>query len=291
MNCGDIGAKVSRRDFLDFLNGIRGGQYFFIRGYTNSEGEIADYYLRFGIKYANLKKHDVALLNSILSGEKKFTIKVKHGVWVPTEMLSSMDSFFVRDNDEYDVRVSASYQVCDAPRIDARLTGTMSLFDTVRLSNHKASSKTPVILSYELDSKHPLVIAAIGAADIVGTLLGGLEAPKEFAADYEKRSKSCYVMEHDGVHQWYLRDVMYVHKVVRVKGQGKFEAALPINAIKEAIKDKFMLTGKYRQFVLTEGKFDSLTIEKQVVMIEGEKIYMALSEDANTCVCKFKEKV
>jgi hypothetical protein len=284
MNCSDIGAKVSRHDFLTLLNGVRGGQYFFIRGYTNSEGELADYYLRFGIKYANLKKHDVALLNSLLSGEKKFTIKVRHGVWVPDEMLSPMDNFFVRDNDEYDVRVSASYQVYDAPRIDAQLTGTMSLFDTVRLSNHKASNKTPVVLSYELDNTHPLVIAAIGASNLTGTLLGGLEAPKEFAADYEKQSKSCYVMERDGVHQWYLRDVMHVHKVVHVKGQGKFEASLPINAIKEAIKDKFMLTGKYRQFVLTEGKFESLTIEGQAVMLEDESFYMALPEHISAAI-------
>jgi hypothetical protein len=284
VNCSDIGAKVSPHEFLNFLNGVRGGQYFFIRGYTNDQGEKADYYLRFGVNYANLKKHDVKLLNSILSGELKFKIQVDHGVWVPTEMLSSMDKFFVAENDDADVKVTASYRNPADDRMQVRLTGMMSLFDTVRLSNRKASNKTPVYLSYELDNTHPLVLAAVGLADLTGTLLGGLDAPREFTDDYEKKSKSCYTMEKNGVHQWYLRDVMHVHKIVHVDGINQFEASLPINAIKEAIKDKFMLTGKYRQFVLTEGKFESLTIEGQAVMLEDENFYMALPEHISAAI-------
>ncbi len=279
MDCSDIGAKVSRHDFLTLLNGVRGGQYFFIRGYVNAFGEKADYYLRFGVKYANLKKHDQKLLDSVVSGDLKFKLRVNHGVWVPTEMLSTMDSFFVRDDDEYDVRVSASYRNPEDPRLKVELTGNMSLFDSVRLSSRKAASKTPVILSYELDSGHPLIVAAIGAADLKGTLLGGLNAPKDLVSSYEKQSKSCYEMQKDGVHQWYLRDVMHVHKIVHIEGAHQFEASLPVNAIKDAIRDNFLLTGKYRQFILTEGKFDSLTIEGQAVMIEDNDFYMALPED------------
>jgi hypothetical protein len=55
---------------------------------------------------------------------------------------------------------------------------------------------------------------------------------------------------------------------------------LPINAVKKAIQSQWLLTGKYRQFVLTDGQFEAITIEGQAVLVDGinEDFYFALPE-------------
>ena len=59
-------------DLLLNLGKARGTQFVSVRGYENSEGEIANYVLNLGSKYENAKKKDIARLQAILK-EGKFT--------------------------------------------------------------------------------------------------------------------------------------------------------------------------------------------------------------------------
>jgi hypothetical protein len=71
-----------------------------------------------------------------------------------------------------------------------------------------------------------------------------------------------------------------VYKIVRVQGNYPFSASSPAVAIKNAIAKKELLTNKYRQFILTDGQFESITIEGQAVLVDGitEDFFMALPE-------------
>lgn len=294
MKYSDIGAKVSKQEFVDFLNSVNGGQFFHIRGYVNSLGEVSDHILRFGVNYGRIKERDSEFLSQVVTGQKTFKIKVEHGVWVPNALLSLKQ--MITNEDEHDVLVKATYKRGDDSKghdFRINITGLMSLFDVEKFSSRKSADKTQVMLSYELNSGHPLVVAAIGANDLTGTLLGGLSgvggkaSPTDHTAKYIKEAKCCYSSEKDGVTTWYLRDVLGVSKIVRVPSENKFSASIPLNAVKEAIRSQFLLSNQYRQFILTEGKFQSVTIEGQSILM-GEDIYFALPQDVKM-VCSNKE--
>jgi hypothetical protein len=108
-----------------------------------------------------------------------------------------------------------------------------------------------------------------------------LVAPRPSAVEYDKEAKSCYSLDTtEGLHRWYLRDVLAVSKTVTVKGNYDFSASAPNVAVKNAVTKKLLLTAKYRQFVLSDGQFESITIEGQAVLVDGitEDFYMALPE-------------
>jgi len=282
MRCDEIGVNVSKEQFCEYLNGVRGGQYFSVKGYVNAEGEKADHILRFGIKYAQIKERDVRFLRDVLAGSKAFTVQVKHGVWVSPAMLSltALTASLTPDN----VHVKAEYVREELGiKMPVTLEGSMNLMDVFTFSNHKGKkdeAKVQVTLSYELPSTHPLVIAAIGEADLQGTLLQGLINPKQATSEYDKEATSAYSMEKDGMTKWYIRDVLRVWKKVRVPGSYEFKASLPINAVKNAIESQLLLKGKYRQFILSDGQFETIVIEGQAILCDGieEEFYFALPE-------------
>lgn len=293
MKCSEIGSKFTRQDFVDYLNSVRGGQFFHLRGYVNSKQEKADYWLRFGIKYGNLKDRDIQFLRAVRRGEKSFNdLNVTHGVWVPDGMVDA-DAMFLTDTTDCPNAVWAKV-TRTVPLVDAELVGAtieietegfVNLMDVVKFGNRKAAGRTPVTLSYTLSSTHPLVVAAIGDEDLQDTVLQGLVHPRETGADFVKEAKSCYSLEKEGMPaKWYLRDVLIVAKVVRVKG--KFSASLPLSAVKDAIRSDILRTGKYRQFVLTDGQFEAITIEGVCIMCDGidEEFYVALPEDVRAAM-------
>ncbi|MFA6661442.1 MAG: hypothetical protein WCS56_00245 [Bacilli bacterium] len=284
MNCNDIGAKVSKQDFLDFLNSVQGGQFFHIKGYVNSVGEVSDHILRFGVNYNRIKQRDINFLNEVVDGKRSFKIQVEHGVWIPNELLS-FDKMFTCEG-EHDSWVKAIYDFQqDGRNLRVNITGVMSLLDVEKFSSRKAANKTQVTLSYELDSDHPLVRSAIGEEDLFGTLLGGLNKasgrsnPTDHTAKYVKEAKSCYSSEKDGVTTWYLRDVLEISKTIKIYSENKFSASTPLSAVKEAIRNQFLITGNYRQFVLSDGKFQSITIDRQSILMDND-FYFALPKDA-----------
>jgi len=283
MQCNEIGTKVTKQEFVNFLNSVRGGQFFHVQGYTNAEGEKADHWLRFGIKYDNLKRRDVTLLQDALAGTKAFEVKVTHGAWVPNDLLSDQTMFASYPSSGL-VWAKVARTVVDqtsGASIKVESEGMVDLLDVVKFGNRKSADRTAVTLSYTLASTHPLVISAIGASDLQGTVLQGLINPVQKGAEYDKEAQSCYSLEKEGCpDRWYLRDILAVQKVVRVKGNYKFSASFPINAVKDAIRSKVLLTGKYRQFILTDGQFESITIEGQAILVDGidEELYFALPD-------------
>ena len=296
MRCDQIGVQVSRQEFVDFLNGIQPGQFFHIKGYKsqNDDGKVSedpetlsdmsDYWVRWGIKYSNFKARDVVFLNNVLAGNKTFNLRVSHGVWIPNEMLSQ-GALFTPEG-QHDVWATAQYNNLlpgasnPSPVV---LTGHMSLFDTVKFSNQEGSGKTYATLTYELSSNHPLVIAAIGAPDLKGTLLQGLVNPKKVGGkDYDKEAQSFFSRpDKDGRIMWYIRDVAVVSsKLVRPGVHNPTKSSLPLTAIKDHIKAKMLVCGKYRQFILNTGNFTSINIAGQAILVDGmdEKTYFALPE-------------
>lgn len=291
MRCDEIGIRINRNVLTDFLNGARPGQFFHVRGYVNAEGEKADYFLRFGIKYANLKARDVGVMYAVLAGEKSFEVNVKHGVWIPNELLSTEHLFAHVGTNSVHVQVTH-----DVPLVGAELTnasmrvtkdGYADLLDVVKWGNRKANGRTKAIVSYTIPSTHPLVVAAIGEHDLQGTILQGLLAPRQEAvAQYEHEGQSAYSLDKDGATRWYLRDVLFVSKVIREEGVYPFSASHPLVAVKEAIRFQHLLTGKYRQFILTDGQFEAVTIEGQSILCDGvdEEFYFALPETVKQAV-------
>lgn len=289
MRCSDIGTQVSRDEFVDFLNSVQPGQFFIVKGYVDKNGEKADHILRFGIKYDNLKKRDAATLQDILAGRKDITVSVTHGCHIPSariptlflnsrqiaELTPQKKTELVVATVEYEARVGSRV-------IKVRQTGTVDLLDVETFSNRKSKERMPCMVSCRLSSSHPLVIAAIGTADLQGTLLQSIENPAPFAVDYENEARSCYSLTGDNGQPsaWYIRDVLSVHKIVIEEGSKSFSASLPINAVKDAIKHQYLLCGKYRGFKLTDGQFDSITIDGQAILCDGiaEEFYFALPE-------------
>jgi hypothetical protein len=282
MRCDQIGVGVSRQEFVDFLNSVHGGQFFVIKGYVNGQGEKSDQILRFGIKYGSIKERDVRLLGEVLAGRPMPTLTVTQGAYVPPSRLGPA---MFRDEGEHLVRAAVSYdRAIGGATMRVIEEGFVDLLDVETFGNRKGNKKdghnVPVTVSYELQASHPLVIAAIGDVDAQGTVLQGLVNPRESGVEYDKQAQSCYSLEKDGMSRWYLRDVLRVRKVVRVRGDYPFSATLPINAVKDAIRSQWLLTGKYRQFILTDGQFESVTIEGQAVLCDGvdEQFYFALPE-------------
>lgn len=283
MKASQIGVEVSRQEFVDFLNSVKPGQFFHIKGYVNEEGEKADFWLRFGIKYGNIKARDVRLLEGVLAGQQHPDLAVKHNVWIPPAMLNG--SLFLNPG-EHPVHVTVDYEgtMPDGTKVKVRQDGFANLLDVETFSNRKGNKNdgynVAATLTYSLPPTHPLVVAAIGAADLQGTLLQGLLRPREATSTYDKEAQSAYSMEKDGATRWYIRDVLRVHKVVRVEGDYPFSATLPINGVKKAIQSQWLLTGKYREFILTDGQFESITIEGQAILVDGveESFYFALPE-------------
>lgn len=299
MQCDEIGVRVSRDEFVDFLNSVEGGQFFHIKGYKsqndagevsdnpddpNGISEVSDFWVRFGIKYENFKARDILFAKALLTGEKQVSIQVCHGVWVPDTMLADL---FVPSKVQGLVWTKVTRKVTLEGGVVAKVEteGFVDLLDTVKFGNRKATGRSPVTLSYVLPSTHPLVLAAIGAADLQGTILQSLIKPRETTADYDKAARSFFSLDRkDGRKMWYLRDVALVSKVVRREGTFKFKANLPINAVKGAIESQCLLRSRYRQFILNESNFISINIAGQAVLVDkmDETIYFALPEDVKT---------
>lgn len=288
MRCDEIGVQVSRQEFVDFLNSVQGGQFFSIKGYTNAEGEKSDYILRYGIKYGNLVARDVQVLRDVLAGKIRSPLKVKHGLWVQPASLQTMflSPAVIATLPDHkraelvEMTISRDFtDVASGRKIPIETTGTVDPMDVFTLSNRKGQGKIPVTASYVIPQHHPLVVAAIGAEDLQGTLLQGLLNPREGGAEYNKEARSCYSKEGEE-NRWYIRDVLVVSKEVRVKGDYPFTASFPINAVKQAISKQWLLTGNYRQFILTDGQFESITIEGQAILCDGidEQFFFALPE-------------
>jgi len=217
MKCNEIGVKVSHQGFVDYLNSVRGGQFFHIRGYKsqndagevsddandpNGLSEVSDFWVRFGIKYENFKARDILFAEALLTGEKQASIKVCHGVWVPVDMLSDL---FAPCESQGLVWTKVKREVTLEGGVVAKVEteGFVDLLDTVKFGNRKAAGRSPVTLSYVLPSSHPLVKAAIGAADLQGTILQSLINPRETTADYDKEARSFFSLDRkDGRKMW-----------------------------------------------------------------------------------------
>jgi len=280
MNYSDIGASITREAFVDYLNSVKGGQFFHVKGYVNAEGEKSDHFLRFGIKYGNLKNRDIHHLNDVLSGRSKFAVKVKHGSYVPASLLTLGA---LSSNDMNAVPCTASFvkTLENGKSTQVDLSGRFALDDETIFTNRKAKDKVQVTLSYAIDSSSKY------AKDALASLMQSLATPRPASVEYDKEAKSCYSYEKDGeTAKWYLRDVLAVYKVVRVAGNYPFAASSPKVAIKNAIARQEMVTNKYRQFILTDGQFDAITIEGQAILVDGitEDMYLALSEDVKQSI-------
>jgi hypothetical protein len=273
MNYDDIGTNITRTQFCDYLNSVKGGQFFHVRGYVNAEGEKSDHFLRFGIKYGSLKNRDIQHVNDALNGKTKFSVKVIHGVWIPQNMLNleAMESM-----DMNAVPCTASFmQTINGTAVKIELSGRFALDNDKIFTSHKAKDRIQVTLSYNVESTSEYAKIALQS------LMQSLVAPRPAAVEYDKEAKSCYSYEKEGeTSKWYLRDVLAVYKTVRVQGNYPFSASSPAVAIKKAIAKKELLTNKYRQFILTDGQFESITIEGQAVLVDGitEDFFMALPE-------------
>ena len=69
---------------MDVLNGMRSGGFVLVKGYEplHGHGEVADYYIQFGVNYGKIKDADIADLQAVAAGSKPLNVKVKYGVWV-----------------------------------------------------------------------------------------------------------------------------------------------------------------------------------------------------------------
>ena len=286
MNCNDIGLKISKNEFVSFLNSVKGGQYFIVKGYQNSSNEVADHILRFGIRYGQIKDRDISLLRNILAGKQMPNLTVSHGVWIPPDKLVGDNLFSSVGENLVAITIKYDHLLPDGTSIRVEKTGHTDLLDTLVYGNRRGNKKdgynVQTTISYSLPCNHPLVLNAIGEADgqDEGTVLQGLLKPREATTEYNQEATSAYSMEKDGKTQWYIRDVLAVHKNVRVEGNYPFSASLPINATKKAVQSQWLLTSKYRQFILTDGQFESITISGQAVLCDGvdEQFYLALPE-------------
>ena len=282
MNCNDIGLKISKNEFVSFLNSVKGGQYFIVKGYQNSSNEVADHILRFGIRYGQIKDRDISLLRNILAGKQMPNLTVSHGVWIPPDKLVGERLFATEGDNLVAITIKYDHLLPDGTSIRVEKTGHTDLLDTLVYGNRRGNKKdgynVQTTISYSLPCNHPLVIAAIGDSDLQGTILQGLVSPREATTVYDKEAQSAYSLEKDGKTKWYLRDVLAVQKTVLVSGSYEFSASLPLNAVKKMIQSQWLLTGKYREFVLSEGKFQSITIAGQAVLCDNvdEQFYFAL---------------
>jgi len=290
MNASQIGVEISRAAFVEFLNSVQPGQFFHVRGYVNAEGEKSDYFLRFGCKYPNLKARDIKFLRNVLAGAKAPALTIRQGVYIPPSK-AMLTGIFPATPSEHDVWATIEYTVDrDGTALQVTQSGHINLLDTDTFTNRKGNKKdgynVPATVSYTLPSNHPLVTAAIGEADLQGTVLQGLVRPAEATSEYEEEAQSAYSLEKDGKTRWYIRGVLIVRKIVRVQGDYGFSASLPINAVKKAIQSQWLLTGKYRQFILGEGQFEAMTIEGQAILVDGadDAFYFALPESVAEAV-------
>ena len=268
MRASDIGTIHTRQEFADYLNSIRPGQYFSLKGYVDAQGERSNRILRFGIDYRNLKKMDVGFLRSVVAGGKHFVVEVEHGVWIPNELLEDL---FSHEGNPVDVRLSREVPLVGAELVGRAITmvveGPMDLMDVEKFGNRKSKDRTPCMLRYRLPSTHPLVLAAIGDDDLQGTLLHSLANPKAKTNNYVKEAQACYSTGVEGEVEWHLRDVLHEYKTVLESPRNvQFSASLPLVAIKNAIALAFLRTGRYRDFVLEEDRFESIVVDGLAIL-------------------------
>jgi hypothetical protein len=278
-----IGVQISHQDFIDFLDSVKGGQYFFIKGYTNSCGEVSDHILRWGISYQNLKNRDLNFVRQIVTEDRQVTTHVSHNVWLPTACIHKL--FQTHSSDE-DVWMTIRHeQILNGKTVLVEKTGYTNPLNIDVFSNKKGDDKTLARLSYDLPSTHPLVISAIGADDLEGTIIQGIINPMhsvEVKKTYEKEGKSFYSKpDEDGVTCWYLRDILRVSKKVIHKGIYPIGASIPLTAVKTAFRAQHILCGRYGEFKLRHGCFDSISIDGQTVTLgdEDEVVCFAVSEE------------
>ena len=76
MKNSEIGVTTTKQEFVDYLNSVRGGQFFIIKGYTNSQNEgSSDHILRFGIKYDNIKNRDISFVKTAIASNACISVK------------------------------------------------------------------------------------------------------------------------------------------------------------------------------------------------------------------------
>ena len=80
-----VGAEVNMNEIKTHLNESRSGGFVFVRGYENKQGEVADYYIQYGINYGALKNRDIQRCQNILDGKEPLTLTAKFGVWVDAQ--------------------------------------------------------------------------------------------------------------------------------------------------------------------------------------------------------------
>jgi hypothetical protein len=282
-----IGVQIKHPKFIAFLNSVKGGQYFCIKAYVNSFGEVSDHILRWGIDYQRLKNRDLDFIRKLVTEEKSVTTYISHNVWVPTAKLPSKELFQDQSTDE-DVYMDVTYEkILAGKKVTVKKDGYVNPLNIEIFSNKKAEDKTLVHLDYSLPSTHPLVISAIGADDLEGTIIQGIVNPRDSVEPkkkkvYEKEGKSFYLRkDDDGVNCWYLRDILRVSKKVIEKGAYPISTSTPLAAVKNAFRAQHMITGRYGEFKLRHGCFDSISIDGQIVTSGNtdEVVCFAISEE------------
>lgn len=274
MKNSEIGVTTTKQEFVDYLNSVRGGQFFIIKGYTNSQNEKADHILRFGIKYDNIKNRDISFVKTAIASNACISVKVTHGAWVPELSLNAE----VMTTEVNGVPATVSFEsIENGITLRHEIKGNFDIANSVVFNNRSGKGRIPVTVSYHIDSTHKLFKEALE------TILKSLVSPRPASIEYDREGKSCYSLEKEGdTTKWYIRDVLAVQKTVIQQGDYAFKATGASVAIREAIASQYLLTSKYRQFILTAGKFDSITIEGQAIVMDTEtgddEFYLALPE-------------
>jgi len=269
MDYDQIALPIPRSNLAEYLDAVKGGQFIRIFGYVNQEGEKADYALRFGIKYGNLKERDVRFVQDALAGSKPLDLHVRHNVWMPDATLANVANAATSIN-AVPATLTFKREIAGV-QTSVTIDTAIDLYDDASFTNRKAKDRTMVALDYRLPSSHPAAVKALQA------VLDGFLDPAPATADYDKQAKSLYSL--DSTQRWYLRDVLVVAKRVILAGNYQPKASAVATAVKDAIR-RLLLTGKYRQMILTDGQFDHVTIEGQAFLCDGidEQFYVTLPE-------------
>ena len=76
--------STKSNEVMTVLNEMRSGGFVFVKGYTplHGNGEVADYYIQFGVNYGRIKDNDILDLQAVQNGTKPLNLHIKYGVWV-----------------------------------------------------------------------------------------------------------------------------------------------------------------------------------------------------------------
>lgn len=134
-------------DLLMNLGKARGTQFISVRGYENSEGEIANFVLNVGSKYENAKKKDIAKLQAILKEGKFENDLQKQAV---EELLQSM----ITPNENRSKGQTETYETIEGFPMLKRHIVTRDLY----IYGQRISKKVLVKGNYKTVNSRPLTI-------------------------------------------------------------------------------------------------------------------------------------